>query len=259
VQIAPVFDPTGKLNSVVALFHDISDFKQFEKMRSEFVANVSHELKTPLTSIRGFTETLKQGGIDDRSKALHFLEIIELQTLRLEKLVADVLTLASIEAQSSNYVVLMRTDQSLSSLLRELIVLQQPDILARQHELDIDIPEDLPHVLGVQSELEVVFLNLLNNAIKFTPQQGHIGVRAYEDEGMVRVDIKDNGLGIAPEHQKRLFERFYRVDKARSQNMGGTGLGLSIVKHIVLAHQGRVELSSSAGRGSIFSVFLPKA
>jgi two-component system phosphate regulon sensor histidine kinase PhoR len=259
IHTAPVLVGGGKLHSVVVVFHDISALRKYDRMRSEFVANVSHELKTPLTSIKGFAETLRSGAIDDRESALRFLGIIEAQALRLEKLVSDILFLSAVEAQESAGEMPAKEPQSVSGIIREVLDTQQPLIDARGHKVTVDVPESLPRIMGDRAQLDQVFLNLVHNAIKFTPDHGEIAISARNDKGMLCIDIKDSGIGIPPEHFGRLFERFYRVDKDRSQEMGGTGLGLAIVKHIVHWHGGYVSVHSLPSQGTTFSVFLPKA
>ncbi|NLE64755.1 MAG: PAS domain-containing protein [Elusimicrobia bacterium] len=255
-QASPVSGPDGEVKSVVAIFHDISDIKKFERMRSEFVANVSHELKTPLTSIKGYVETLKDGAVDDPQEARRFLSIIERQTGQLESLVTDILTLSAIEARDPQG----RGDEEvdLGGVVAEVIEAQQKAAEARGHRLALRLPPGGVRIRGDHRALGQVFTNLLDNAIKFTPCGGQISVDVREEGGMVRADVRDSGIGIPPEHLPRIFERFYRVDRARSREMGGTGLGLAIVKHLVQSHGGRVAVESVPGQGAVFSVFLPR-
>ncbi len=259
VHASPVFGAGKKLHSVVVIFHDISALKKYDRMRSEFVANVSHELKTPLTSIKGFVETLKSGAIDDRPVAVRFLTIIEAQALRLEKLVSDILFLSAVEAQELAGELPLREPLSIAAIMADVLEAQRVQIEEKQHQLKVNIPAGIAQVLGDRIQLEQVFTNLISNAVKFTPLGGAISVGACDDRNMVRIDVTDTGIGIAQEHINRLFERFYRVDKARSQEMGGTGLGLAIVKHIVSLHGGKATVKSTPFKGSTFSVFLPKA
>lgn len=244
----------GNLSGVVAVFHDITELKKMERLRSEFVANVSHELKTPLTTIKGFVETLNAEDLKDKEKTKKFLEIIQKHTVRLENLVNDLLSLSSLESKD---VKLNREKLQLSQLMDSVINFcrERGDNHARN--ITSDIEGGLPAILADRSKIEQVFINLLENAIKFTPPEGLITIHAARDGGFIRIDFKDTGIGIAPEHLPRIFERFYRVDKARSRDLGGTGLGLSIVKHIVSIHNGKVSVQSEPGKGSVFSVFLP--
>jgi len=250
--ISPVVNSSGQLISLVAVFHDITELKKYERLRTEFVANVSHELKTPLTSIKGFIETLQAGAIDNRVHAMRFLEIMAKQTQRLENLVNDLLILSSLESRD---VKMNLTKTDIASVINSVVAMKKKHIEGLGHSLVLDIPVDLPMVVIDTQRMEQVFLNLLDNAVKFTPAQGKIQIKAVVEGKYLRVDIIDNGPGIASEHMTRVFERFWRADKARSQETGGTGLGLSIVKHIVDAHQGRVSVESTLGKGSRFSVF----
>lgn len=254
MQISPIFNRDKKLVSVVAIFHDITEHKKFERLRTDFVANVSHELKTPLTSIKGFVETLQSGAMKDPDNAKRFLDIIDKQTIRLESLVNDLLTLSSLE--SRELFMDFRRD-SVDKILPSVVALHKTQLDRMGHSLDVRMAQNLPPVSVDRQRIEQVFLNLLDNASKFTPQGGKISIDAVRDGDFVRLDVKDNGIGIATEHIPRLFERFYRVDKARSRELGGTGLGLAIVKHIVLAHQGKVTVTSKIGEGTTFSIFLP--
>lgn len=254
MQVSPVFGDGQKLMSVVAIFHDITEHKRFEKLRTEFVANVSHELKTPLTSIKGFVETLQSGALKDPENANRFLDIIEKQTGRLENLVNDLLTLSSLE---SHELKMDLQPNAIGKIITTVVNLHKGHLDRMGQSLQIDISSDLPPVLVDRQRMEQVFLNLLDNAIKFTSQGGEIFVSAVYEKEFIRVDVRDTGIGIASEHIPRLFERFYRVDKARSRELGGTGLGLSIVKHIVIAHKGKVNVASKVGVGTTFSVYLP--
>jgi two-component system phosphate regulon sensor histidine kinase PhoR len=254
MQISPVMGKEGKLLSLIAVFHDITELKKLEKVRAEFVANVSHELKTPLTAIKGFVETLKTSAKDDPAALVRFLGIIEKQTQNLENLVNDLLILSSIESQEikMNFMA-----EPLNKIINTVILLQQKIIEQKGHQVSVDIPQDLPHVLVDRQRMEQVFLNLLDNAVKFTPPGGQISIQAQWEKPYVRVEVKDNGVGIPAEHLAHVFERFYRVDRARSRETGGTGLGLSIARQIVSAHQGKIEVESTPGAGSTFRIFLP--
>lgn len=254
MQVSPVFNEHSELMSVVAIFHDITEHKRFENLRTEFVANVSHELKTPLTSIKGFVETLQGGALKDPENAKRFLDIIEKQTVRLENLVNDLLTLSSLESQE------LRMDfqkGEIAVIINSVVNLHKGHWERMGQSIQIDVGADLPVVKIDRQRMEQVFLNLLDNAIKFTPQGKEIFIDAVRENGFIRVNIRDTGIGIGSEHIPRLFERFYRVDKARSRELGGTGLGLSIVKHIIQAHKGKVDVVSKLGVGTTFSVYLP--
>jgi len=254
MQISPVMDRDDKLTSLIAVFHDITELKKLEKIRSEFVANVSHELKTPLTAIKGFVETLKTSVRDDPAAVERFLDIIDKQTHRLENLVNDLLILSAIESRE---VKMNIVPEPLIRSVHTVLALDKKIIEEKGHQVTVDIPVDLPKVLVDRKRIEQVFLNLLDNAVKFTPPGGKISIQARLEKPFVRVEVIDNGVGIPAEHLSRVFERFYRVDRARSREAGGTGLGLAIVRHIVLAHRGKVEVESTADLGSTFRIFLP--
>ena len=255
MQISPVLDEEGNLSDIVAVFHDVTESKKLEKMRTEFVANVSHELKTPLTSIKGFVETLMAGAYQDTKSAKRFLEIIQRHAGRLENLVNDLLSLSSIESKDAE---MNFESTSIVAALDAVTLLYKPQVEKRNQKLNVEIPKDIPPVLADRQKVEEVFSNLLDNAVKFSPHGGRISIRAKEENSYVCVDIQDNGIGIAEEHLPRLFERFYRVDKSRSKELGGTGLGLAIVKHIIQAHNGKITVQSEPEKGSTFTVYLPK-
>ncbi len=254
MQISPVMDREDKLLSLIAVFHDITELKKLEKIRAEFVANVSHELKTPLTAIKGFVETLKNSAKDDTVALARFLDIIDKQAQRLENLVNDLLILSAIESKE---VKMNIGAEPLNRIVHTVLALHKKIIEDKGHQVTVDIPPDLPNVLADRQRMEQVFLNLLDNAVKFTPPGGKISIQARWEKPYVRVEVKDNGVGIPAEHLSRVFERFYRVDRARSREAGGTGLGLAIVRQIVTAHQGKIEVESSYTAGSTFRIFLP--
>ena len=243
------------LLGIVAVLHDITGIKKLERTRIEFVANVSHELRTPLTSIRGFVETLKDGAINDPENSRRFLDIIETHAERLNNLINDLLQLSKIESRD------IKMEFQLINLREpaEAAVSNFKEAMKQKgHKIEIDFPVQLSHVEVDPEKIERVFNNLIDNAIKFTPENGRICIRAVDKERDVQIEVSDTGIGIPREHLPRLFERFYRVGKARSRELGGTGLGLSIVKHIIQAHGGKVEVKSETGKGSKFFFTLPK-
>jgi len=250
--------PLGEKDNIwgaVVLLNDITKIRKLERMRVEFVANVSHELCTPLTSIRGFVETLKDGAINDPKKAQHFLEIIEKQSNRLNNLIEGILQLSKIESQE---VAMDFQLLNLKDLINKTILEFKEKIEQKRHKIKINISPQLPLVKADPEQIEVVFRNLLDNAVKYTPDGGEIYISALEKEGNICVEITDNGIGISAEHLPRIFERFYRADKDRSRKLGGTGLGLAIAKHIVQAHKGTIGVESKPGKGSKFFFTLPK-
>jgi len=242
-------------DAAVAVFHDLTALEQMEKMRTDFVANVSHELKPPLASLRGYIETLQGPAKDDDEARERFLAVMEEQAQRMARLIDDLLSLSRIEleehARPSESVGL---DDILNSVARGLA----PQAEKRNIDLRIDVPDELPRVRGDKDRLAEVFQNLIENGVKYGREGGGITIEAgQQQDGTIAVSVKDDGPGIAPEHIPRLTERFYRVDPDRSRETGGTGLGLAIVKHIVNRHRGRLIVQSEVGRGSRFTVILP--
>ncbi len=240
----------------VLVFHDITELRSLEKIRQDFVANVSHELRTPISSIKGYAETLLEGAIEDKDNIRDFISIIYQDSNRLASLIDDLLDLSRIESDKMKLVLLpLEVKQILTSTIGVL----EKSAKEKSIAIALDIPDGLPKVLADDKRLSQVFLNLLDNAVKYTPDNGLVKINAYAKEKFVQIDISDTGIGIPEKDLIRIFERFYRVDKARSRELGGTGLGLSIVKHIVQAHGGQVWVKSELGRDSTFSFTIPKA
>jgi two-component system phosphate regulon sensor histidine kinase PhoR len=240
---------------VVAVLYDLSDIERLEKTRRDFIANVSHELRTPLTSIQGYTETLLDGMPPDPKMTREFLEIIRKNAARMSRLTEDLLTLARVEsgAQSFRFEFVSAMDllHDAEQTLRDI---------ARSRGVDLRIVEGTDEkVQADRDAIHQVFVNFIDNAIKYAPGGTEVQLGARNQQGVVEFFVRDFGLGIQSEHLPRLFERFYRVDKARSRESGGTGLGLAIVKHIVRKHGGTVSARSEVNRGSEFSFFLPVA
>lgn len=246
-------DPTRKLG-MVYLFQDVTKVKKLERVREDFVANVSHELKTPLTSIKGFIETLKGGAIEDKNVSYKFLDIIDVEVDRLNCLVDDLLLLSEIENKNSNTVYeYFNVEEIIDNLFQVLnkIAKEKNIILEKQ------IEENIPQLYGSYNHFRQMLMNLIDNGIKYTPNGGKVKVSVFEKDEKLVIKVKDTGIGIDKKHQNRLFERFYRADKARSRQVGGTGLGLAIVKHIVLMFNGKIDLQSEPNRGSIFTIEIP--
>lgn len=241
-------------SGVVAVFHDITERKHIEEMRRDFVANVSHELRTPLAAIRGAVETLLDGALDDKKFNRKFTEVIERHVRRLEDQVMDLLELARLE---SGEVLPQREQISSKSLADAALGAVRELAASRQVELVGELPDPAPGLRGDRRQLEQALVNLLDNAVKYTESGGKVVLSVTTENSEIRFSVVDNGIGIPAEHQSRIFERFYRVDKDRSRELGGTGLGLAIVKHVVQAHGGRVELESFPGRGTTFRLILP--
>ena len=240
--------------AVVIVVHDVTSLRQLETMRRDFVANVSHELKTPLSSIKAYSETLRLGALEDPVNRLRFVERIEEQANRLSDLILDLIRLARIE---SGIVAFEVRDIRLSQIAQQRIHAFR--VQAEKRSLTLELEETLPGIMVRCDEegLATIFDNLISNAVRYTPEGGQVIVRCSSDAMMGIIEVIDNGLGIAPEHQERIFERFYRVDKARSSDLGGTGLGLSIVKHFAQSFSGQVSVSSRLGKGTTFTVRLP--
>ena len=246
----------------VFVFHDITELRRLEKIRKDFVANVSHELRTPLTSIKGYVEALMDGGKNDPDTATAFLEIIMKQSNRLNLILDDLLQLSQIE---SGQLLFRQEPVDLRALLERTVAVIKPLADKKQHEIVLSLPDEFPFVQGDEERLVQVFINLLDNAVKYTPDHGRITVdtripergRPGPNTATVDVIVTDSGIGIPEADRPRVFERFYRVDKARSRELGGTGLGLAIVKHIVEAHGGQVWVEGNSPRGSRFVVRLP--
>ena len=240
--------------AVVIVVHDVTSLRQLETMRRDFVANVSHELKTPLSSIKAYSETLRLGALEDPVNRLRFVERIEEQANRLSDLILDLIRLARIE---SGIVAFEVRDIRLSQIAQQRIHAFR--VQAEKRSLTLELEETLPGIMVRCDEegLATIFDNLISNAVRYTPEGGQVIVRCSSDAMMGIIEVIDNGLGIAPEHQERIFERFYRVDKARSSDLGGTGLGLSIVKHFAQSFSGQVSVTSRLGKGTTFTVRLP--
>ena len=243
-------------SGAVIVLHDVSEQRRLERVRRDFVANVSHEFKTPLTAIQGFAETLLGGALDDAQNRRRFVEIIRDHAQRLARLTDDLLKLSLIEVGKLQFHFEPLSPLALVTSCADTARLKagQKNIL-----LAVDCPADLPAVLGDSSRLQEVLQNLLDNSVQYTPAGGQITVSAQAGRGEVIFTVADTGIGIPQADQERIFERFYRVDAARSREVGGTGLGLSIARHIVQAHGGRIWVESAVGQGSRFHFSVPLA
>jgi two-component system phosphate regulon sensor histidine kinase PhoR len=250
-NVAPVTNVFGNVDSVVVVFNDLTDIRRTERMRRDFVANVSHEFKTPLTSIRGYTETLLSGAKDDPKIVVDFLSTIERNAQHLEALVSDLLTLARLEAE----VPAKREQFELKQLIDEQISSRAKALQAGEIHVIIECVN--AQVLADRSRLSTALSNLIDNAIHYNKPAGEIRISADVQAGMLRLAVADSGNGIPSEELPRIFERFYRVDKARSRESGGTGLGLSIVKHAIESQNGSISVTSRLGAGSTFTIHLP--
>ncbi|WP_369041102.1 two-component system histidine kinase PnpS [Staphylococcus chromogenes] len=250
----PILTRTKKrLQGMVIVLHDITQLKKLENLRRDFVANVSHELKTPITSIKGFTETLLDGAKNDEASLDMFLNIMLKESNRIQSLVDDLLDLSKIEQNTE----LDKHSIRLSKVAHHALEIIQPLAQDKNIEL-IDEINDNVNAMADESKMSQVIVNLLSNAVNYSPPDKTITIRVYNKERCKVIEVIDQGIGIAKEETYRIFERFYRVDKARSRDSGGTGLGLSITKHIVEGYQGTIEVESELGKGSIFRVQLPE-
>jgi len=255
-RLAPAGDAEESPRGVLVVMRDVTQQRQLERMRTEFVANVTHELRTPLTSIRGFAETLLEGALEDPEAARHFVGIIQRESDHLGHLVEDLLDLSRIESGKLK----MRKELiRLDTLAAETVGRLKSKADSLGVALAIQIPESLPAISGDPDRLAQVLLNLVDNALKYTPAGGSVTVSAADAGTAVSVSVADTGVGIPKADLPRIFERFYRVDKARTRSTGGTGLGLSIVKHIVESHGGSISVVSDVGQGATFTFTLPKS
>ncbi|MEX0678766.1 MAG: ATP-binding protein [Pirellulales bacterium] len=249
-------DLEGRPIGAVIVLNDVTDFRKLEHIRRDFVANVSHELKTPVTSIKGFVETLLDGAMRNPTDADRFLRIVAKQADRLHAIIEDLLALSKIEqAEESEHLALEPTP--LRQVLESAVNACQT--AARDRRILVKLDCDAALTANINPPLlEQAVVNLLDNAVKYSEPEHEVRVTGAATDGEITISVVDTGCGIADEHASRIFERFYRVDRARSRKLGGTGLGLAIVKHIVQAHRGRVTVESTLGVGSTFTIHLPK-
>lgn len=247
-------DPEGTSIGVLIVLQDVTHLRRLEHLRQDFVANVSHELKTPITSIKGFVETLLAGALHDPENAENFLRIVARQADRLDEIIDDLLSLSRIEQDAERGQIFLTT-QKIKGVLEAAIQICEPRAKARGIAVHVHCPDDLRARINVPL-LEQAVVNLVDNAIKYSEADREVRVEAERSGTEVIIRVQDQGSGIKPEHLPRLFERFYRVDPGRSRQFGGTGLGLAIVKHIAQAHGGKVTVESTPGKGSLFSLHL---
>jgi len=235
---------------IIVVLHDITQAKNLEKMKKDFVVNVSHELRTPLTAMKAFVETLEEE-IDGKKR--HYVDVIKRHTDRLINIVGDLLLLSELEGKGTELEI---EEVKVKDLIKDIVPMFQPKLREKNLALRLEVDNNLPSIKADPFKLEQMFINLIDNAIKYT-DKGKIRLSVKKTEKKIRIEIEDTGIGVSEEQLPRIFERFYVVDKSRSKKLGGTGLGLSIAKHIVLLHNGSIEVESSPGSGTKFSITLP--
>lgn len=254
VSISAIRNLPQGVQKTVLVFHDVTKLKQLEKTRVDFVANVSHEIKTPLTNIIGFVETLQEGDIKDQGTNRRFLATIRENALRLNRLVNDLLTLSNIELGEAK---LHLEDVDPTDVLENVLTIMAGSLREKQLQVIRNLPGNLPSIQADRDRMAQILINILDNAVKYTPAGGTITVETSRMEKEAVMRISDTGIGIPKTEIPKLGERFYRVDKARSRQLGGTGLGLSIVKHLMQAHGGRMIIDSNPGKGTMVSLYFP--
>ncbi|KJR48221.1 Phosphate regulon sensor protein PhoR (SphS) [Desulfosporosinus sp. I2] len=257
-QINPILGEQGQPRGAVIVIHDVTELRRLEQIRTDFVANVSHELRTPLTSIKGFVETLLDGAAEDPAIRNRFLNIIQAETLRLQRLIEDLLTLAHFEGRENRTAVGSEKRGYVQNAYEKIKPVIQSFAQVKGISVEVILPEDLPPVLIGEDLLSQLLLNLLENAVKYT-SEGRVWLHAQVGLNDIHLEFGDTGCGIPEDILPRIFERFYRVDKARSREQGGTGLGLSIVKHMVEGIGGKISVDSKLGLGTVFTCDLPRA
>ena len=254
ISAVPMKDRGDLTTGAVVLFHDITQLRQLDQIRSDFVANVSHELRTPLSILRGYIETLLDNPKTSREELSRILEIMERHSKRLGLLVNDLLSLAQIESSNTNLQIgAVRVPELFNNVIRDW----KEKLAKKNLKVIVNLPPDTPAIRADEARLQEVLYNLLENAVKYSRESGEIRLQAAPHGREIVLSVSDNGIGIGKDDLPRIFERFYRADKARSSELGGTGLGLSIVKHIAQLHGGRVEAKSEIGRGTTIRVLLP--
>ena len=246
VHVSPLFYQGNELSGLVAIFHDITRLKRLEQVRKDFVANISHELKTPITAIQGFAETLIEGALDDRKHALKFLETIRANSERINTLVDDLMTISKIEM---GVITITKEPVAVNEVVNSVLAVLEEQAKEKNLAMTVSIPPHLRTINADRDRLVQIMTNLVENAIKFT-DKGGITIGMSEAGEKKELFVEDTGIGVPEKHLSRLGERFYRVDPARSRKMGGTGLGLAIVKHLVRAHGWEMKIESTAGKGT---------
>ncbi|NLY85434.1 MAG: cell wall metabolism sensor histidine kinase WalK [Tissierellia bacterium] len=253
VKYAPFKNEKKDIGGLIIVFQDITKEHKLDNIRKEFVANVSHELKTPITTIKSYTETLMDAGVDNEL-SLQFLSVINNECDRMARLVRDLLQLSNLDYQKTMW---KKEEVSLAKLLKDVLLKLDFALKEKEHELILDIEDDLPDMVIDRDAIERAIINIISNSIKYTNKKGKIEISLKSLDDFIYIKVEDNGIGIPEEDQKRIFERFYRVEKGRSRDLGGTGLGLSIAKQIIEAHGGDIILESIFGKGTSVEIKLP--
>ncbi len=254
VSIAPFKNERYEIAGAIIVLQDVTEQENLDRMRKEFVANVSHELKTPLTTIKSYAETLYTGALDDRDAAMRFIHVIESESDRMTRLVKDLLMLSRLDYDREE---LNMKKIDIIKIVKDCIYKMEISAKYKEQAISLHVTNTIPAIVGDKDRIEQVIINIISNSIEYTPEKGKIDVKLAEDNEYICIKVIDNGIGIPKEDAKRLFERFYRVDKARSRMLGGTGLGLSIAKQIIEAHNGSINLKSSYGVGTEVTIKLP--
>lgn len=253
VKYAPFKNERNNIGGLIIVFQDITKEHKLDNMRKEFVANVSHELKTPITTIKSYTETLMDSEVDSRTEK-NFLNVIDNECDRMARLVRDLLQLSNLDYKKVDW---KREEVSLDKLLQDILLKLEFTFKEKNQEMILHIEEELPDIVIDKDGIEQVILNIISNAIKYTENQGKIEIFLGNIDDFITIKVKDNGIGIPVEDQGRIFERFYRVEKGRSRESGGTGLGLAIAKEIIEAHKGEISINSGIGEGTTVRIKIP--
>ncbi|MCF6138194.1 two-component system histidine kinase PnpS [Pseudalkalibacillus berkeleyi] len=254
ITCVPILGFQDKIKGIVLVFHDITELKHLEQMRKDFVANVSHELRTPVTSLKGFAETLLDGAMDDVELRKKFLSIIWKESDRLQNLIQDLLDFTKME--QSNFKLNWQT-VNLATIIDDVTTLLETKARKKELKMHVELSGSL-EMDGDAERLKQILINLINNALSYTPSGGEVWITGKDVDENIELYVKDTGIGITDDEVPRIFERFYRVDKARSRNSGGTGLGLAIVKHLVEAHKGSIKVTSQKDKGTTFQMIFSK-
>ena len=253
VNIVPFKNERYEIAGAIIVLQDVTEQEKLDRMRKEFVANVSHELRTPLTTIKSYAETLQDGAIDDRDLAVNFIRVIESESDRMTRLVRDLLMLSKLDYDKEEF---NMKEMNILKVVNDCIYKMDISVKQKDQTISFESLGEIPLIIGDKDRIEQVVINIISNSIKYTPEKGKIAVKLLADDEYIYIKVKDNGMGIPKEDAARLFERFYRVDKARSRVLGGTGLGLSIAKQIVEAHKGTISLESDYGKGTEVTIKL---